>query len=507
MRHIPLTVIPQLDANLKPPEFSYLDFEATPSNDTTAIADSQYFSDRSLQFQSWISRASKIRSSHDIAFCAGNLSLALADVGAAYQVSSNGATNLLTLLPTAGALIGAPAKELWVLYKLMPLAGLLSMAFSLGGNIIPQQINDYRNLDDFSYGMRNSTSPGIDVEKDKLEKSGAEDFAKTVYTRVIEDYSGSKKTIEVATGILMLLACSAGILGACWILQSGAIVVWWCTGKNWMFLWYGTTVLSGMVENLAGVPFSRSWTIRVSRAPEGLQIDSQAPCVTALGRPQDEAKARLRHVSISSESDVTSLLPRTADRLDQPDQTSVLANLERGYNTTGQVILQGPWSASLDTIYVIISQEGVFKYHQLFRLLSKLLAVAVFTIGTALFASSALVTILVAIIAMTLVLVGGIFGRVTAMWISTVIMRDRPIIHQVVKSRDEANKYLTALLEKDDMVCEVMGHVMVNGRCIERYGYGLQWSMLLGVLAPSYDFRRIALRSAALVSQTTPAPR
>lgn len=137
MRHIPLTVIPQLDTNLKPPEFSYLDFEATPSNDTTAIADSQYFSDRSLQFQSWISRASKIRSSHDIAFCAGNLSLALADVGAAYQVSSNGATNLLTLLPTAGSLIRAPAKELWVLYKLMPLAGLLSMAFSLGGNIIP----------------------------------------------------------------------------------------------------------------------------------------------------------------------------------------------------------------------------------------------------------------------------------------------------------------------------------------------------------------------------------
>jgi len=66
---------------LEPPESSYLAFNATPSNETTVIADSKYFSDRSLQFSWWRNRAAEIRRSGDFAFCTGNLSLALADVG------------------------------------------------------------------------------------------------------------------------------------------------------------------------------------------------------------------------------------------------------------------------------------------------------------------------------------------------------------------------------------------------------------------------------------------
>ena len=69
--------------------------------------------------------------------CVGNLSVALRQVGAAYEASSNGSTALLTLLPTAGALIGAPTKELWVLWNLVPIAGIFSIALSLGGNIVP----------------------------------------------------------------------------------------------------------------------------------------------------------------------------------------------------------------------------------------------------------------------------------------------------------------------------------------------------------------------------------
>jgi hypothetical protein len=67
----------------------------------------------------WIQRASQIRSGGNREYCVGNLSITLSGLGAAYQASASGATTLLTMLPTAGALIGAPSKELWVLYKLI----------------------------------------------------------------------------------------------------------------------------------------------------------------------------------------------------------------------------------------------------------------------------------------------------------------------------------------------------------------------------------------------------
>lgn len=235
---------------LDPPESSYLAFDATPSNETTVIADSKYFSDRSLQFAWWRNRAAEIRRSGDFALCTGNLSLALADVGAAYQTSSNGSTTLLTLLPTAGALIGAPAKELWVLYKLVPLAGFLSMALSLGGNIVPHQVSDYTSLEDFSYSGMRSTAVGekskrhtgstpninsLTEETDSDVSTAAQKFAEQVYERAM-DPRGSNKTPNITAGIVVLCSCVVCILVACWFLQTGAIVVWWCTVSNLMYL-------------------------------------------------------------------------------------------------------------------------------------------------------------------------------------------------------------------------------------------------------------------------------
>ena len=89
-----------------------------------------------FDFHLWRLRGLEIRSGENRAQCFGNLSLALSEIGSLYQAGSSGASGGLTLLPTAGALIGAPAKELWVLFKLVPVAGFLSMLLSLGGNIV-----------------------------------------------------------------------------------------------------------------------------------------------------------------------------------------------------------------------------------------------------------------------------------------------------------------------------------------------------------------------------------
>jgi hypothetical protein len=51
-----------------------------------------------------------------------------------------------------------------------------------------------------------------------------------------------------------------------------------------MFFWFGIVAMSSLMENLAGVPFSRQWTIRVSRAPR-IEIDEGAPW--AIEPPQE----------------------------------------------------------------------------------------------------------------------------------------------------------------------------------------------------------------------------
>jgi hypothetical protein len=43
-----------------------------------------------------------------------------------------------------------------------------------------------------------------------------------------------------------------------------------------MYFWYLCVIPSSFLENIAGVPFTRQWTLLVSRAPE-LRISSDAP--------------------------------------------------------------------------------------------------------------------------------------------------------------------------------------------------------------------------------------
>ena len=226
---------------IEPPDSSYLEFTASPSNETTVIADAIYFADRGIQFPAWRARAAAIRRSGDFRMCTGNLSLALSQVGAAYQTSSNGSTNLLALLPTAGTLIGAPAKELWALYELIPLAGFLSIALSLGGNIIPQQVSDYTTLEDFSYkGMKSSpkrpdalrrrrtaSSSNLNLSEDTLK--AAENFADEVHARAMDHTGGTNRRLKIMAGMTVLCCCVASVIAACWLLQTGSIIVWWCT--------------------------------------------------------------------------------------------------------------------------------------------------------------------------------------------------------------------------------------------------------------------------------------
>jgi hypothetical protein len=186
-----------------------------------------------LDFQAWVHRGSLIRHGNDRLQCAGNLSIAIGQVGPLYAAETSGASGVLSLLPTAGVLIGAPAKELWALYKLMPLAGVLSMLLSLGGNIIPASSADYEvKPNSFAYdGMIATTQL---VEKGNPYDRGedpaglaAESFANKVERRA-QEQRGSTKRLTITFGICLQLFWLGVLLIACWFTQSGGIITWWC---------------------------------------------------------------------------------------------------------------------------------------------------------------------------------------------------------------------------------------------------------------------------------------
>lgn len=217
-------------------------FHAHPSNDSTTHEDVVSIIDF-FDFRGWQGQARSIRSGINRAECFGNLSLALSSIGPIGAYEASGASGALSLLPTAGALIGTPAKELWSLYKLQPAAGVLSMFLSLGGNIVPQSSSDYEiKSSSFQYGGFIATSTNeelIQDDDDMYDPNGSEvqQFAARVERRGRE-LRGSRKGFAIAFGMLLQCFWLAVLMAACWFTEQGGIVVWWCKAWGWMHAWY-----------------------------------------------------------------------------------------------------------------------------------------------------------------------------------------------------------------------------------------------------------------------------
>lgn len=206
-----------------------VDFVPTPSNDTGTIDDVAWV-------QSWFNFTAFQQAGATIRRgtqeqCFGNLSLALGSIGPIVSASSSGASGALTLLPTAGALIGAPAKELWILYKLVPLAGVFSMMLSLGGNIVPNTAGEYE-LEGYNFGGVIATAGGRyggDGDANLLSVKNVDPvtFAQVVKTRA-ENPLGSNKRTTVAIGVLCQAILITVIFVCCWMTGSGSIISWAC---------------------------------------------------------------------------------------------------------------------------------------------------------------------------------------------------------------------------------------------------------------------------------------
>lgn len=198
-------------------------------------------------WREWSNVATSIRTSPNRLSCYENLSSVLSTIGSLAAASNSAGCGALTLLPTAGALIGSPTKELWVVYKLMPLAGILSMLLSLGGSIVPSNVSDYElNPATFSYGGMIATEheePKVEAPKVEAPKAeepqakeaedqrsgppGAHAFATKIKIRA-GNLQGGTKYGYVWCGIVLQCLLIIVLFFACWFTQSGAILLWWC---------------------------------------------------------------------------------------------------------------------------------------------------------------------------------------------------------------------------------------------------------------------------------------
>ena len=252
---------------------------------------------------------------------------------------------------------------------------------------------------------------------------------------------------------------------------------------------------SSLLENFASVPFTRQWTLRVSRAPR-VRISDDAPIVRMSGResvvsntgPSPPSRDTMAKNITVQQSEDRPFVEGSVSNC----STEILDALEAGFNCKDQVIRDEaePWSSSRVPFYVIVSLEGVSTSHAVLRVVSKAISVGVFAAGTAMFASAQMITISVTLTVLCLVLGAGVFGRVVALWMASEMMKTKPVLHRVVKTRASAAEYIDQIFSIDGLVVEVMGHVVVNGRCIARYNTWLRLSNWLGILAGPYDIGR-----------------
>jgi len=82
----------------------------------------------------------------------------------------------------------------------------------------------------------------------------------------------------------------------------------------------------------------------------------------------------------------------------------------------------------------VISVEGVTKPHAIMKTISRGCGVAVYAFSTALFASATMMSITVALMNLSLLIAGGVLGRIVVMWIASEVNRNaKPILHAIAK--------------------------------------------------------------------------
>ncbi|KAL8912226.1 MAG: hypothetical protein Q9171_002740 [Xanthocarpia ochracea] len=418
-----------------------------------------------------------IRSKSQDRLCYETLEATLGNLNQLRIGEYTGAASVLALLPTIGALLGAPTTEIWRLLTVVPFGGGLAMLLSFGGAILPVRVDDYvKDLSSAKVTFQAKLATGNDPHIHDDTYAELDTVVEKIETRMRQDQSQRLPKGHLWIGLLAMVSLFIAAQVAMIIIEQGGVLPWWCTSRWWMHLWYFLVTGTAIAENWAQLPFKETWKLYVSDIPYDVRVRGGDSIITKLDGPEGSV-SRILHQ---------------------------LASLKAG---TATISGSKQFTRPRNTVLVVISvvNHGKQRIRALLRLLSKCTSIATFVTGTALFASVQLLALPMAVMVLTLVLAAGVYGRAITGWIVQGVSKTEPLIHVIVNSTQEAQHVIAKILSLDeynseDMECadetevrklqvELHGHVFVKQR---RVAHRSPWYLrTLGVLARPFDLRNI----------------
>jgi hypothetical protein len=182
----------------------------------------------------WIRRGICVRA--DTTMCYPTLLAVLTNLNELRKAEYGGAAGALALLPTIGALkLGTTTDEVWTLLNMIPLGGVLAMALSFGGTIMPMRAEEYTH----ALGKNGSAVYLPSVHRDK---AGLEDaltkLEARIEARLASNVHRRLPLIPLIVGLVSMIILLLAAQAAMTVVELGGVLSWWCTQKAWIHCWY-----------------------------------------------------------------------------------------------------------------------------------------------------------------------------------------------------------------------------------------------------------------------------
>ncbi len=462
---------------------------ASANQSCEAFADGNYGRSR-FNVRNWVRRGNCVREKIRGMSCHDRLEPVLRNLSEVRRSEYGGAAGVLSLLPTIGALLGAPTNEIWRLMSIIPFGGGLAMALSFGGAIMPVNVADSEHVTNKRHmaigsiiSLGNDYGPGQGAREKINQKLRL--LVDRVRLRIDQRESARLSKWHLITGLVGMLVLLCGAQVAITVVEFGGVVGWICSNRLWMHMWYSmgesdkssshwasadlpvffSVTLTAVVENWVQLPFIQTYKLYISSVAYNISTtggESVIDCFKA-GDAGDNVAIALHQLSTLK---------------------------------AGTLTIHGSrqWVRSRNSVMIMVSIVGDSRIRKMVRLVAKSISIAVFVAGTACFASVTLLSLQMAIMVLTLSLSAGIFGRALAGWVVSRVSDTEPMIHVISNTRHEAYQAVAEILSirSDDgtpFQVEVNGHIFIDQRRVAKRS---RWPVraFLGVLAEPYDLRK-----------------
>lgn len=189
----------------------------------------------------WIRRGIAIRQGGVDGLCYNSLIATLNSLINIRAAEYNGAAGVLSLLPTIGALLGAPTNEIWRLWTVVPFGGVLTMLLSFGGAILPIKIEDYERDIAKGNGLIGSIvsfrAPSHGAARLSL-KDKVKELGDKLSNRLAHKVPRPNFTGTLALGLMGMGSLLTGAHVAMGLVEQGGVLPWYCSCRWWMHMWY-----------------------------------------------------------------------------------------------------------------------------------------------------------------------------------------------------------------------------------------------------------------------------